>query len=87
MIRVRWREVRTGPLEQSGRSVTLVAAQLTAAVTTPWFGAAASYCFPRRAELGRGNKDAVPIRDHVMVARIVGIAAVAAAGLLGRIGR
>lgn len=87
MIRFRWREVRAAPLEQSGRSVTLVTAQLTATATTPWFGAAASYRFPRRVELGRGSKDAAPIRDHVMLARIIGIAAVAAAGLLGRIGR
>lgn len=87
MIRVRWREVRAAPLEQPGSSVTLVAAELTATVKTPWFVGAASYRFPRRAELGRGKKDAVPIRDHLMLARIVGIAVVAAAGLLGRIGR
>jgi hypothetical protein len=74
-------------MDWSGRSVTLVGAQLKATLVTPWFGAAASYSFPWRAVIGGGIDGAVPIRDHVMLARILGIAAVLAAGLLGRSSR
>jgi hypothetical protein len=68
-------------------SVTLVGAQVVASIATPWFGAAVSYRFPRRADIEGDGITTVPIRDHVMVARMAGVALVAAAGLLGRMVR
>jgi hypothetical protein len=87
MVSLRWHEVRGAPVEWSGRAMTLVGAQVVASLVTPWFGAAASYRFPRRAEIEGDVDAAVPLRDHVIVARIAGVTAVAAATLLGRIGR
>lgn len=87
MLSFRWHEVRAAPVEWSGRSVTLVEARVVASLATPWFGAAASYRFPRRADIEGDAAVSVPIRDHVMVARIAGIALVMATGLLGRIVR
>lgn len=84
MISIRWQDLRAAPVEWSGRSVTLVGAQVVASIATPWLGAAASYRFPRRLEIEGDGAVSIPIRDHVMVVRIAGVALVMAAGLLGR---
>jgi len=84
MISIRWQDLQGAPVEWSGRSVTLVGAQVVGSMAIPWFGVAASYRFPRRLEIEGDGAVSIPIRDHVMVARIAGVAVVMAAGLLGR---
>jgi len=86
MLSIAWRTVRSDPVYVSDRPVTLVGAQVDAALAAPWFGVAASYRFPVRAEVGEGA-GAVPIRDHVMLIRIAAAALVASATLVGRIRR
>jgi hypothetical protein len=86
MLSIAWRTIRSDPVQASGRTVKLVGAQVDAALAAPWFGVAASYRFPVRAEIGEGA-GAVPIRDHVMLIRVTAAALVAAATLVGRIRR
>lgn len=69
MLRFRRDEIRYGPIDWAGRSITLVAEQWTAGTATPWFAGGATYCRPVRVEDGGSEDDHLPIRDHVMIAR------------------
>lgn len=86
MLSIAWRTIRSDAVDVSGRPVKLVGAKVDAVLAAPWFGVAASYRFPVRAEVGEGA-GAVPIRDHVMLVRIAAAALVAAATLVRRIRR
>ena len=54
-------------LEHHGRSYTLVTAQWTLRISTPWLGLGWSYRHPSAVET---DADARPIRDYLMLVRV-----------------
>ncbi len=82
MFRVTRNEAQT-VLDVSRRNVTLSSRTWTVTATGPWLGAVASYQRPQSVEDGIRRR----IVDHLMLARLVGLAAVAIALLSRRMGR
>ena len=65
-----------------GRAVTLVSRLWTASAGVGRFGVGASYRTPAAVEVE--GAEPVPIRDHVMIARLVAILVTIVALLFGR---
>lgn len=73
MIRFHRHEIRQGPIEWSGRSVTLIGEQWTAWAASPWFAGAATYVRPVRIEESDPAAEPLPVRDHVMIVRLLAL--------------
>ncbi len=80
MLRIHRTEERL-ELDQEGRPFTLVSESWTIGVAAPWLGIGWSYHRPRSVE---GESGPTHIRDHLMMARLVAVLAVAVSVLIRR---
>jgi len=80
MLQIRRIEGRE-TIEHQGRRFDLVSESWTAEIATPWLAIGYSY---RRPQLVSDASGATAIRDHLMVARLVAIAALALTILVRR---
>ena len=85
MLKTRRLEIREEPIEWAGHSVTLVSRSwlLEAGINTVSLGG--EYRRPLYLEIAGRSPDRIPIRDHVMVSRLVGAALRLIAASLRRI--
>ncbi|MGD2042734.1 MAG: hypothetical protein PVJ28_03725 [Acidimicrobiia bacterium] len=72
MLRVRLRELVVEEVSIDDVSAHLVSAETSVRIGQPGFGWGLSYHRPIRVESG---SEALPIRDHVMIARLAALAA------------
>ncbi len=70
-------------IEAPGRTITLVSRSWIVTANTPWFGLGANYRRPYLLNDGASRR----IYDHVMLARMAGLALLILAVLSRRVGR